>query len=251
MALTDHDHSFDTKGDLLLVFPRRDPTTPPPDRANSPAQGAKLALTPSTELVPYPGPTPIRMLVSSKHLFLASPVFENLLRSHSLLSPETSNSGTPSSAASHSSSNSNASTNPFFVPRELELPDDDPEAFAILLGILHNKLKQTPKVVNLAQLGAIAILVDKYALHEAVGFVSDTWIRGLRGEIPRSITAEFRPWLFISWVFGLEREFTELTQIAQRKSTRNLGEWKSKFAIPLRIFGTSTYPLNLQLSSEK
>ena len=51
---------------------------------------------------------------------------------------------------------------------EVPLPDDDPTAFTILLDIIHGRGSRVPRKLNLTLLTDIAVLVDKYRLHEVV-----------------------------------------------------------------------------------
>jgi len=51
---------------------------------------------------------------------------------------------------------------------EVPLPDDDPTAFQILLDIIHHRYRRVPKKLDLDTVAEIAILVDKYQVHEYV-----------------------------------------------------------------------------------
>lgn len=45
---------------------------------------------------------------------------------------------------------------------EVELPDDNPEAFEILMNVLHGRSRQVPDRIGFALLADLAVLADKY-----------------------------------------------------------------------------------------
>jgi hypothetical protein len=61
------------------------------------------------------------------------------------------------------------------LPNSPEWPllDDEPNAVLILLSVIHGRYRNVPRNVDLATLTEIAILVDKYDLHEAVSVMKD------------------------------------------------------------------------------
>jgi hypothetical protein len=91
--------------------------------------------------------------VSSKHLALASAVFKALLRGGFAESRDL-DAG---------------------LPAEVRLPDVEPAALLVLLYIVHGQPKKVPGEVSLNILTHIAILVDKYELHEVAAAAADAW----------------------------------------------------------------------------
>jgi hypothetical protein len=161
-------------------------------------------------------PLDIRMLVSSKHMMLASRVFKVML----------------------SNTFSEGRTLRSTGKLELPLPDDDHVAFEILLKIIHGRLRSVPLQVNLLLLSRIAIMVDKYELLEGVVVFSDMWIKRLQKTVPTSLTADLPPWLFISRVYSKPSIFSKLTKILQLESTGRLGESElASFPLPTSIIG--------------
>ena len=147
----------------------------------------------------------IDMLVSSRHMALASPVFKAMLR------PEGIKEGhTQRKAASKS-----------------PLPNDDPRAMRILLDVVHGHNRRVPRKVSLRTLASIAVLAVKYQMVEALESYSDVWINKLKSNLPTEyITAEgeklaFR-WMEIAWVFGKAKEFNEMTSLVQRGALSDL-----------------------------
>ncbi|KAM3075120.1 hypothetical protein ACMFMG_007422 [Clarireedia jacksonii] len=207
--------TFDPEGDLLLVLAQvsdADVTKEDKFQDNEIAgDDTGKALNSTHELYPT---EEIRMLVSSKHMKLASPVFKAMLRKGNF--KEGLEFGSTGKA-------------------EISLPDDDPHAFAILINIIHGRTRQVPREVDLDLLSRISTLVDKYQIHEAVEIMSDRWISLLESTIPEEFTDDLQTWLSISWVFEKSRIFREVTKIAERQSRGRVGEDRDDIPIPDRV----------------
>lgn len=158
-------------------------------------------------------PGDVRMQVSSKHISHASPVFKAMLGS-----------GFKEGTALQTDGNV-----------EIALPDDDPKSFAVLMCIVHHCNRRVPKSLSLLELSKMAVLVDKYLVHEAVEVFSDIWIDRLRESLPTRCSDELMHWLCISWVFEQPKEFEAVTRIAQRDGTHN-------FEQPLMLFRSLPIP---------
>ncbi|KAL5346669.1 hypothetical protein ACLOAV_008376 [Pseudogymnoascus australis] len=143
----------------------------------------------------------VYLRVSSKHLILASAMFRNMLSSDKFSEGQ----------GLHSKGS-----------LIIRLPDDS-EALITLMYIVHGMTKAVPRKVTLDTLTKLAILVNYYQMHEAVGFVSDMWIADLKQEsFPESFDPEVLPWLFISWVFSMRHEYAQLTRILEYESDDRL-----------------------------
>lgn len=134
--------------------------------------------------------------VSSRHLTLASPVFRAMLH------------------RKFSESNTLLLTGSVEIP----LPEDDPDAFLILLNILHGRIRKVPLVVDLETLTQIATLVDKYDLMEPVQLFANFWFDNLKSTIPDSYTDDIPSWICISSMFDKEAEFESTTRLAMREA---------------------------------
>ncbi|APA11747.1 hypothetical protein sscle_08g065170 [Sclerotinia sclerotiorum 1980 UF-70] len=156
----------------------------------------------------------VHMLVSSKHMSLASPVFKAMLQ------------------ASHFKEGRELA---FAGKVEISLPDDDPDAFAILMCIIHGRTRSVPREIDLDLLSRISTLVDKYQLREVVEIISDRWISQLESEIPKELTDDLLPWLSIAWVFEKSSIFKETTRIAERQSKGRIGEDRDDIPIANRV----------------
>ncbi|CAN9304337.1 unnamed protein product [Alternaria sp. RS040] len=112
----------------------------------------------------------------------------------------------------------------------------DPEAFDILLNVLHLRFRQVPKSLSLELLAKIAILVDYYRCWEAFDLIADVWITHLRAKcsFPQTYGRNLMLWILISWVFKLEKEFTVSTLRASIESDEAILR-SMQLSIPLAI----------------
>lgn len=178
------------------------------------------------------------MLVSSRHLTLSSSVFKAMLR-------------TPFREGETLSLHGKVTIN---------LPEDDPAAFEILMNIIHAKNRAIPKTVPLIILTELAILVDKYRMHEAIGFLADLWIDNLKHAIPglMLMCEDLMPWMAITSVFRRRVEYDQVTRIARcytvgtRFQLKQGGRFTESLPIPERLIGKqhssfwfSVYELNI------
>ncbi|KAE9378212.1 hypothetical protein N431DRAFT_399726 [Stipitochalara longipes BDJ] len=138
--------------------------------------------------------TDVHMRVSSKHLILASPTFRSMLGPNFEEGQRLRIEGST----------------------DIALGDDDPDAFEILLNIIHGLTRRVPRSVSLDMLTRIAVLVNYYQMHEAVELFSDTWINTLAREgLPQSYSMETIKWLLISWVFHKPMEFQAVSRVIE------------------------------------
>jgi hypothetical protein len=139
----------------------------------------------------------VEMLVSSSQMCLVSPVFNAMLQ-HKFVEGET--------LREHGK---------VIVP----LPDDEPVAFAILMKIIHAQNNLVPTQIDLHTLTNIAILVDKYRLHDCTSVFASMWIEALRSSISRISAGDNKEiicWLSITCVFNRPWEFKMVTMVAQK-----------------------------------
>ncbi|KAE9378227.1 hypothetical protein N431DRAFT_435400 [Stipitochalara longipes BDJ] len=173
------------------------------------------AESPPLEIEPPKFQKEIHMLVSSKHLMLASPMFKAMLQ-HS----------------NFKEGDELRSSGQVKVP----LPDDDPAALKILLDIVHGRVRQVPRHVNLTTMTELSVLVDKYQMLEVVELYVEMWMSTLKTSVPMFFTADLLAWLSISWVFGLGDIFKQISRIAMRGSTDLFGAHESHLPIPQPVF---------------
>ncbi|KAH7179980.1 uncharacterized protein B0J16DRAFT_248340, partial [Fusarium flagelliforme] len=152
----------------------------------------------------------VGMLVSGKHLELASPVFKAMI------------------------------TGPFAEGkagvsgiRQLTASDWDPEAFKIILSIIHGYHRDVPRSLSLEMLAKVAMIVDYYECNECVEIYIDMWLEGLSSKQPKVYGRDCILCLFISWVFSKPILFGNMTHLAVRHSQRLIEA--ADFPIPADI----------------
>ncbi|KAA8898499.1 hypothetical protein FN846DRAFT_207494 [Sphaerosporella brunnea] len=107
-------------------------------------------------------------------------------------------------------------------PIVVRLEDDDPWAMGVVMRVLHSRHYSIPSTVNLTQLGALAVVCDKYAFHEGLHTASSLWVQSLRSD--ELINQHPEHWLLISWVFGPEEIFTRVSRALVLSSAETDGE---------------------------
>ena len=245
-------HELDPDGDLILVF--RDPPeqdkkvsvgddeapgeesaeggtlAEPAENTTGPANPAESTTTADEPFTGQPastsqresevtpsGPTveprQIRVRVSSKHLTLASKVFKALLRPGFQEGDTFRKNGTA----------------------EVPLPEDDPNAFLLLLDIVHCRTKRLPSSLPSEQLSRVAGLVDKYALQDATEVFTGGWFQ--RQRPPLDAAPDLALWVSLSWVLRRPVEFKRFTAMAMAEGT---GPFRAEsLPLPSKIIGKS------------
>ncbi|KAG9500566.1 hypothetical protein J7337_009047 [Fusarium musae] len=151
-----------------------------------------------------------RMLVSGKHLELASPIFKTMVAG-------------PFAEGKVDSSGI----------RLITASDWDPEAFKIVLTIMHGYNRDVPRSLSLEKLVKVAIIVNYYDCLESVEIYAGIWLEALRSELPKVYGRDCILYLFISWVFSEPNAFRNMTQLALRHSQRLINA--EDFPIPAKI----------------
>jgi hypothetical protein len=143
------------------------------------------------------------ILVSAKHLILASPAFKGMLRKGNFLEGNMMRSSSQVTIC---------------------LPDEDPAIFTILLDIVHGHVRQVPKSIKLDELVGLAMVYDKYELQEICELHVKSWLPELKKDLPMTFGPTVLPWMTASWVFFLVEEFQHVTKLAEIESCVPLGE---------------------------
>ncbi|KAI9761502.1 MAG: hypothetical protein M4579_001012 [Chaenotheca gracillima] len=186
-------YTIDSEGDLFLLF----------QAAKHLTLGEEGLKNVQEEEVPNPNivaalddePPPestlknIVVRVSSKHVRLASPFFSTLLNGSFKEGRSLRRDG----------------------KAEVSLLEDDAAAFLIILNVIHGRLKRVPRHVSLQMLTQIAIIADKYALEEALQFVSASWINDSGLAESTFFPEDSKAAVCISWVFKNEEAFKRAT----------------------------------------
>ncbi|KAF7169069.1 hypothetical protein CNMCM5623_001901 [Aspergillus felis] len=215
-------HIFDPEGDIDLVYSNTDDHIKPESRNEDPATdlqtsgtGDQSAATEENDEQEEPNNSEkdqrVHMIVSSKHLKLACPVYRRMFsepwREARIL----------------------AAGKRFEIQSEFE----DIEAMLILMNIIHGRGSKVPREVTLDKLVEIAVLVDYYECHEAVDVMAEIWMDKLVGSMPFTYGKGIVWWIFISWVFQRPSAFTLATKIAATQSQQRVDP--DGLPIPQRI----------------
>ncbi|CAN9275033.1 unnamed protein product [Alternaria alternata] len=156
--------------------------------------GAQEPVEPEEESIHYH--------VSSRHLMLASPVFKRALNRD----------GFTESVRNE--------IDGFF---HVQASDWDPEAFLIVLQILHGRNKQVPRKVSLDMLAKIAILEDYYTFGESLDVFTEMWVQELmKVSVPKVYCRDLVLWIWVAWLFDKDQQFKQATTVAIKQSTEAL-----------------------------
>ncbi|PQE27472.1 Nuclear pore protein [Rutstroemia sp. NJR-2017a BVV2] len=213
MSLPSTTITLDPDGDLVLML---DPVEEVPklEQESQSVTSEEQSDTPTSDIAEPIIKTVYKtcLVVSSKHMCLASPVFKAMLQGEFREGKELRE----------------------MKQLDLPLPDDDTEAMKILVYIIHCKHKLVPLKVDLTLLTNIALLVDKYRLHEVLGIMVPIWKKHLEADSLKKFRSVIR-WICIAWVFDLHEEFRKATQIMQEQSDLSVSNWMRKESLHLPI----------------
>lgn len=158
----------------------------------------------------------IRARVGSQILKLASPVLKRLVASNFQESQKLKSAG--------------------YV--EIPLPDDNADAFVILLNIMRYRFKDVPRTVTIHQLCELGVLVDKYDLLILTEHYREGWMASV--PVPE-VSEHPLTRLIISYVFNDRLEFQKITETLQREGD-NIIDKTMGLPLPERL--TTTHKAN-------
>jgi hypothetical protein len=138
----------------------------------------------------------VRYRASSKHLSLASQYFEKRLKKEWREGEELQKNGCI----------------------ELDVPDTDPEAFSILLDLMHCRTQEVPTSVTFDELVELAVQVDYFQCHGVLGLYPARWIEPWKAKRPNAYCDETVKWIFVSGVFNDCELYASVTCLAIRQS---------------------------------
>lgn len=146
------------------------------------------------------GRSPVRFLLSSRHLSLASRYFKAELNGPWTEATADINDGL----------------------RHVEASDWDDQALLLLMRVLHGLNREVPHTITLEMLAKIAVLVDYYDCHEAVQLAVHMWIGALQDCLPLECNRDLILWLSVSIIFRQPEIFRKITKLAIRESREPL-----------------------------
>jgi hypothetical protein len=77
----------------------------------------------------------------------------------------------------------------------------DPDAFIIVMNVIHGLNRQIPLAVHIELLAKIAVVTDYLQCHESMEVLSNLWIDSLRASLPNSYCRELIFWIMASSIF--------------------------------------------------
>ncbi|KAG6174847.1 hypothetical protein E4U35_005481 [Claviceps purpurea] len=176
----------------------------------------------------------VQFRLSSRHLALASPVFQTMLngfwKESAPLSDQYNRSAKPLSPLQNDSNCQ--------VRYELAATEWGAEDFLLLMNIVHCQSINVPYSIDLETLGRISVLVDYYQCQEVTQFFAGLWIDKLSGSLPTTYGRDCVTWIFVSWVFSRSEIFEKMTQLAIRTCDGGLGTINLPF--PPTLLSTAT-----------
>ncbi|GFF41309.1 hypothetical protein IFM58399_06219 [Aspergillus lentulus] len=188
----------DPNGDVVLVVsPPKQPRAYAPSRVYSDGEAGL-----------------VRYRASSKHLSLASQYFEKRLKKEWGEGEELQKIGSVA----------------------MLLPNTDPEAFSILLDLMHCRTQEVPTVVTFDELVELAVQVNYFKCHGALGLYPARWIEHLKAKRPNAYCDEIIKWIFVSGVFNDCELYASVTCLAIRQSKDIINTLD--LPIPLSVTGT-------------
>lgn len=101
-------------------------------------------------------------------------------------------------------------------PWIVNLPRDDPGAFAAIMDIVHGQFDQSSRHPTLSFLTKIVLLVDKYDMAKALRPVAQKWFNHVRPEAERPLLHGRESVLFVAWELGHAEVFD---RVARRIAT--------------------------------
>ncbi|KAF7869635.1 hypothetical protein EAF04_004419 [Stromatinia cepivora] len=215
--------TIDPDGDLVLLldpipsdFSKSDESSTSEPQIDLPATSIFgppiVRVSDETKLKPTQ-PYKYHLLVSSKHMSLASPVFKAMLTGGFQEAVELREKGRT----------------------EIGLPDDDADVMIILANVIHGRFKLVPKTLYLGSLTRMAILVDKYQCYESVDFLRNVWTTGFQTHRWSRNWYNTARWICVAWVFELYAEFKEATESVIRDSNTGIAVMLKRHKLDLPI----------------
>ncbi|RSM06191.1 hypothetical protein CEP52_005869 [Fusarium oligoseptatum] len=186
--------TVDPDGDLVLVSPY-DPQTDAPSKKASEKEDQSKSEEEEKEVTIQLEDR--ELLVSSKILSNASPVFQAMLDGRFLEGVQLSNS----------------KASPDREPYRLLLPDDDYTAMLLLCRVLHFKFKGIPDQPRSNLLLALAGVCDKYQCTQTLKYCGALWLRNWTASLPdveEGSIENISRLLIFAYVADLPHEFCEV-----------------------------------------
>ncbi|KAL2037631.1 hypothetical protein N7G274_009576 [Stereocaulon virgatum] len=122
-----------------------------------------------------------------------------------------------------------------FLPREISIPDDDPDAMLAICNVLHHCNNSLPNVISPISIVRVAIAADKYDCVVALKYVMSHWLdfTGITNSLELVYLAA------AAYLFNNARGFEEATRrliFGHRGSYTSLAEDEYGAVVPWKAF---------------
>ncbi|PNP44235.1 hypothetical protein TGAMA5MH_03841 [Trichoderma gamsii] len=160
----------------------------------------------------------VQFRLSSRHLCLASPVFNAMLSGDWKES-----NGTFESPEKVTEMETRKTSDTRLQLRyEIAATEWNVEAFTLLMNIIHGHHRKVPRSIDLDTLAMVSVLVDYYKCHEITDVFAQMWVVKLSPGLPTSYGRESMIWLFVSWVFSESLIFQQMTALVMKEGDCSL-----------------------------
>lgn len=154
----------------------------------------------------------VQFLLSSRHLRLASPVFDAMLSGGWKESTDLAE--RPRKIARLE--NRDTSNSGLQLCHEISATEWNTEALLLLMNIFHGHHRKLPHDIHLDIMTHFSVLVDYYKCHEITEVFAHLWIDRLKPYLTASY--QYMPMIFVSWVFSNAAVFEQMTELAIKES---------------------------------
>lgn len=107
----------------------------------------------------------------------------------------------------------------------------DPDAFVIVMNIIHGRNRSVPQKVDLEMLAKICVIIDDLQCHEATEMFSRVWLMAFSGKTPSTYCRDLILWVFVASVLREPDIFLTTTRTAMLHSAQEI----HSLGLPIRL----------------
>lgn len=114
------------------------------------------------------------------------------------------------------------------APKQIDLEEEEPEAFEWLLNIVHLRSKLIPETLNTSDLLAFATVVDKYNCFLAVSYIFEGWWKQVRH---KSTHEELSNLIASAYLLRRQKDFRRLSKSLVEKYFNIAGSYEDDLGV--------------------
>ena len=107
----------------------------------------------------------------------------------------------------------------------------DPDAFVIVMNIIHGRNRSVPQKVDLEMLAKICVIIDDLECHEATEMFSRVWLMAFGGKTPSTYCRDLILRIFVASVLREPDIFLITTRTAMLSSAQEI----RSLGLPIRL----------------